>query len=270
MGVDGFQQYFDRILSEANYVKERLNYQWAARIPSSIIGGVNRITVTEYPRSGGSWLADMISEIAGFERPHKYSMTTPSSSDYVIHGHFWYRMGLSNIVCVWRDGRDVAVSNYYHCLLINDKNNRRRVEHFQRHLNIPDPDNIEKNFSKFLSYYLSTPRRPRFTWGEYVNQWHRSDLAKHVRYEEIYRNGVEVLCDLLPTLGLAEIPRERVERIVYRYESKRQAAQKKNNSSAHVRRAIIGEWQQVFTSEDEALFMAKFGNEMAKLGYKQQ
>jgi hypothetical protein len=36
--------------------------------------------------------------------------------------------GMKNIVNVWRDGRDVMVSWYHHCLFLNEITNPRFVE----------------------------------------------------------------------------------------------------------------------------------------------
>ena len=67
--------------------------------------------VTEYPKSGGSWLADMIADYLQIPRPVHYHL--PLSFTCVIHNHWGYSPRLRRVFYLYRDGRDVVVSDYF-------------------------------------------------------------------------------------------------------------------------------------------------------------
>lgn len=95
-------------------------------------GGCNfcfkHLTVNEYPKSGASWIGQMLSESTKTPFPRN---RLPIFGKSIMQGHYYNTFGLSNALIVWRDGRDVVVSQYYHWLFENDKGNKSSVEKFR-------------------------------------------------------------------------------------------------------------------------------------------
>ena len=76
--------------------------------------------MSEYSKSGGNWVGKMLSESPGFPFPWNCLSVLDLS---ILHGHLIRSWNMTNVVVVWRDGRGVLVSNYYHCLFRNDRGN---------------------------------------------------------------------------------------------------------------------------------------------------
>ena len=81
--------------------------------------------VTEYPKSGGTWVSQMLSEYFSVPFPRN---TLPKLRSSVMHGCYLYFPTMSNVFVVMRDGRDVMVSYYYHSLFIQGRFNESLVE----------------------------------------------------------------------------------------------------------------------------------------------
>jgi len=113
---------------------------------TKVIGGVwgNEFPfyyVTEYPKSGGTWLAKMLADYLEVAFPQ--NSIFPIGCASVIHNHWKYSPRLTNVVYLMRDGRDLVVSLYFGCLrsLENDQNTSvkkylsRRFPPFGSHTN---------------------------------------------------------------------------------------------------------------------------------------
>ena len=75
--------------------------------------------VTEFPKSGGSWVCQLLSAYLQLPYPRNVRPRIESS---VLHGHMLYHRRHRNVTVVLRDGRDVMVSAYYHYLQRTDRN----------------------------------------------------------------------------------------------------------------------------------------------------
>ena len=72
--------------------------------------------INEYPKSGGSWISNIFSELLGVPFPRNRLPVLKSS---ILHCHKMQSWNLKNVFIVWRDGRDVLVSLYFHLLYEN-------------------------------------------------------------------------------------------------------------------------------------------------------
>ena len=103
--------------------------------------------VTEYPKSGGSWVAEMLSAYLEVPFPRN---RVPRHLNNILHGHYLKTGVASRTLHVVRDGRDVVVSFYYHCFFVNDRYNERLVERMTRQFGFKDRDDIETNLPVFI------------------------------------------------------------------------------------------------------------------------
>ena len=140
--------------------------------------------VTEYPKSGGSWLSQMLSEYLDIPFPRNQRPAIISS---LMHGHMPYSPLMSNVFCLHRDGRDIMVSLYYHSLFQNDKNSPHLVSRVRKDLAFADFDDIKANLPNFIEYVYdrdTASKSPfRFSWPQFVASWH-SRGAAHLKYED--------------------------------------------------------------------------------------
>ena len=136
--------------------------------------------VNEFPKSGGSWTSQMLSEALGVPFPRN---RFPSLRPSIIQGHFLSPWGMKNVLVVWRDGRDVMVSWYHHCLFKNERHNSFLVDAVRGDLQLDDYSDVRGNLPAFIEYAFTRHRHPRFTWAGFANRWHGRRDVVYTRYE---------------------------------------------------------------------------------------
>jgi hypothetical protein len=124
--------------------------------------------VNEYPKSGGSWLGQMLAESIKVPFPRN---RLPMLSSSIMHGHYIWPGNMKNIVILWRDGRDILISQYYHSLFENEKGNKRLVELTKKELVFPDYTDISSNLCEFMKYVFEKKRHPKFSWADFYDVW---------------------------------------------------------------------------------------------------
>src|SRR5208283_4194402 len=77
------------------------------------------LTVAEHPRSGGTWVAEMLADY--FQMPFPKYNRLPLACPAIVHTHLWYSPRMPQAVFVVRDGRDLVVSSYFSILKQNQK-----------------------------------------------------------------------------------------------------------------------------------------------------
>jgi len=112
------------------------------------LGRFRRLIVTEYPKSGGTWFSEMISEYLGLPFPRN---RLPKLQSCILHGHYRYFPTMKDVFVVFRDGRDVMVSFYFHSFFENELFNRSLVERMRRALPFSDFEAVESNLPKFIT-----------------------------------------------------------------------------------------------------------------------
>jgi hypothetical protein len=97
-----------------NRWRRRLNNLIKQAMVRNVRGfGPPKIVLTEHPKSGGTWVSQMISEYLNIPNPRG---RMPPRCRCVLHGHYLYVAGANDTIVMWRDGRDMVVSHYYYHL----------------------------------------------------------------------------------------------------------------------------------------------------------
>ena len=236
----------------------------------TLSGWLPLFVVTEYPKSGGTWVSQMLS--AYLQLPFPRNRRPPLAS-CIMHGHIPPLKGMRNVLCIHRDGRDIAVSLYYHSLFQNEKNSQHLVDRVRKDLNFSDPEDIEFNLPRFLEYvYLrdSSSRSPfRFSWPRFVEAWNRED-AICLKYEELICDGAECLGAVLEQLLGVEVDSLRVEKVVEKYSFANQArrAPGVEINSSFLRKGVPGDWKTKFSNQAAMIFEEIAGSTLVELGYE--
>lgn len=227
------------------------------------------VILNEYPKSGATWLGQMLSKTLGLPFPrNKFPLLTSS----IMHGHYLALKGRKNVVIVWRDGRDVMVSWYHHCLFLNERSNALLVRQTREQFHSANYADVRSNLPRFLEYAFTVQRHPGFTWAHFVNQWYGRKGAVFVRYEDLRRDPANELVRIISGLGMTgktpthEQLRTIVEYYSFERQSGRQAGQE--SKSSFMRKGIVGDWVNYFDSEARTIFDSYAGNELIKLGYE--
>ena len=223
--------------------------------------------VNEFPKSGGTWLGQMLARALGIPFPrNRYPVLRPS----IMHGHYLHPAGMRNVVVAWRDGRDVMVSWYHQCLFSHERKNDLQVERARRDLPFADYDDVRGNLPAFIEWSFTRPRAPRFSWSEFVRRWHPRRDVVHVRYERLREDTPGELARVVAALTGERLDPARAAAIADEFSFERQTGRRagEEDKRSFLRKGVVGDWRNYFTPEAREVFDAFAGTELVLLGYE--
>jgi hypothetical protein len=252
-------------------IKKRNNklwYQLNGLLRRSIVtnqfGLFNKhVTINEYPKSGGTWLTNMVSEILDYNYPRD---RLPNLSKCMMHGHYVNVNSINNQIIMYRDGRDVMVSQYYHFLVPWDNGkNKYDVSFYRKKFQFDDYMDIETNMSKFIEM-TSDKDIYKFSWGEFVDRWKPNEYIAYTKYELLKMNPFLELVNICNALKI-KVEEEKIHKIIKKYDFKSLKKEKKS-SGGFLRKGIVGDWKNIFSKEARNTFSSLYGKQLISLGYE--
>lgn len=225
-------------------------------------------TVNEYPKSGGTWVGQMLGRALEVPFPRNRLPVLRSS---IMHGHYLNPWGMKNVVVVWRDGRDLMLSWYHHCLFPNERGNKSLVERVRRDVPFEDYENVVKNLPAFIEYAFTRQQHPRFSWSEFVRSWYSRKGVTHVYYEDLRRDTPGGLQRVVKELTGKPLSAERSSVIAEEFSLARQSGRQpgEENKNSFIRKGVVGDWRNHFGPEAREVFDRYAGRELVLLGYEQ-
>ena len=225
--------------------------------------------VPEFPKSGGTWFSQMLADC--LEVPFFRNTSPQQLVSSVMSGHHLYDPRYQNVTVMFRDGRDVMVSAYYHYLFKNDINQAFGVKRHRRHLNFSDYDDIQNNLPQFIDYMFTDYKRNRrhFSWSDFVDSW-VDKVDYYVTYRQVLNEPVPTLTTAVERLTGRTPDESFVSSVVEKYSFKRQAgrAQGQANKHSFVRKGITGDWKNHFSDEACQVFAKHAGSQLIRLGFE--
>ena len=224
--------------------------------------------VNEFPKSGGSWVSQMLAEYLGVPFPRN---AFPELRSSIIHGHYLYFPTMRNVFVVMRDGRDVMVSYYYHSFfLMESQLNQKIVEETRKGLPFTDYNDIYANLPRFIEYQFTHRSHPKFTWCEFVNSWIKKKNIPIIYYERLLEDTVKELGEAVYSVTQIRPDEERLRPIVEKYSFKNQAGRNPGEENKHsfLRKGLAGDWKNHFSPEARRVFHKFAGQELITLGYE--
>ena len=223
--------------------------------------------LNEYPRSGGTWIAQMLA--AALEVPfpkHRIPGLQPS----VVQLHYVRLRRSPRMIVVWRDGRDVMVSWYHNCMVSAESYNPRHVARMRRDLGNPAPDEVREHLAQFIEYTFTRAVYPRFTWAEFVQKWAGDPDILHVTYERFHADPAAELRRAVQALTGEDVSLARAQEIAEAHAFRRQSGRDpgQENKASLQRKGIVGDWRNVFDRSACEVFDALAGKELVRLGYE--
>jgi len=227
--------------------------------------------VAEYPKSGGTWYGQMLSDY--FEVPFPRNTARPKIEKCVLHGHELYKGYRSPCSVLLRDGRDLMVSFYYHHLFKNEWNHHASVNKHRADLNFKDFDNIRENLPGFIEYMNTVwaNKFNHFTWHDFIYSWiGEVSNARIVRYEDLLQNPVTTMQRVIESLNGESVNVQKLEQIVEKYSFEKISGRNKGveKKASFVRKGIAGDWVNHFSQDSKEVFHHYSGKALIHSGYE--
>ncbi len=264
-------------------LKSKINQATRLLLVNSLTPINDSILIVEYPKSGGTWLGQLISNY--FEIPFPRNKM-PSLKRSVFHSHYLPKYNIlknGKIVYLVRDGRDVLVSLYYHQLVWSNKNklNPKDVLYHRKQLNFEDYDDVRKNMSDFIHYtYEEKPSKlQQFTymgnWYTYNKAWlkefnENQNSIYLIKYEDLLKDTKGAIEKMLKEFFNEDVDHEKLQAIVDKFSFENQTNRKKGeeNKNSFLRKGISGDWKNYFSKNEIELFKEYTNNLLVELGYE--
>lgn len=233
---------------------------------------------TEYPKSGGTWLAKMISDYLQVPFP-RFSLLPPTFSS-VVHNHWGYQPGLRRVFYIYRDGRDVMTSLYFHRLRIarhTDRPGKKKVARIYEKLlgKNYDPRDVVRHMPRFIEFeFLHPGRGTRLNWRDHVEGWHRPEEASsgiaYLSYEALLDDCAGNLGRAIEEITGRPIDPWQIATTVEKMSMKRETGRDPGQSdiTQHIRKGVAGDWRNCFSREAAELFNELAGDTLVRLGYE--
>lgn len=225
------------------------------------------ITVYEYPKSGGSWLVNILGHLLGLPRRDIYVQN--GFNAFAIAQHPWYLaeedlsipplavvksheppQSARNLpgrrVHLIRDGRDVVVSKYF----------------FEKDFCVNN--GLYASFDVDFADYVA---RTAADWAAYLSQWQAEPDVITLRYEDLLATPEQTIRQLLGQLALPAVLT--IEEALARSSIPRMREElgKVFESNTFVRKGIAGDWRNHFSATDRQIFQRYGGLMLQQAGY---
>ena len=230
--------------------------------------------VSEYPRSGGTWLGEMLA--AYLKLPLPQQAVAPTFRSSVIHNHWGFSKRLKRVFYLHRDGRDVCTSMYFFCLRALAHDNAAMRKYYRAKL----PQAVEQNWrpeesrqhmSKFIRIWATRPMGCRITWSDHVQQWafDRPNVVR-VSYEELRNDCVAALQRIIPQHVPGELNSARIEEVVEKFSFAQMTGRNpgEQDSTSFLRKGVVGDWKNHFDRSAAEVFDRYAGDLLIRLGYE--
>ena len=229
-----------------------------------------RITVVEYPKSGGTWLVGILGDY--FDIPKRDIYMADGYNAFDVSKHPWYRNAVSlnmtetcvikshelpgsslhnyptEYIHLVRDGRDVVVSKYF----------------FEKDFCVQNGI-----FASFDTPWAEYVQKTAEEWSNFVLSWMKVDEGQHwFRYEDLLAQPFETARKMITALQ-CEIDDQKLI-LAIENNTKEKIHQSMESAFSHntfVRKARAGDWANHFSPKDIHVFNLVAEKAMKVLGY---
>lgn len=254
----------------AHQITRQIGIRWGESFPFYY--------VSEYPKSGGTWLARMLGDYFELPFPPDNALL-PLGFSCIIKNHWKYDPRLRRVFYLYRDGRDVMVSFYFHFIWAarhTQRPEKMRVKRVYEKLfgKDYDPGEIARHLPRFIEHEFAHPGRgTRLNWRDHIEGWYRrerSGVAYYLSYEELRRDCSDTLSRAIESLTGEAVDPWRLETTIEKMSMKRQTGRDPGEADAtqFIRKGVVGDWRNYFSREAAEIFNALAGDTLVRLGYE--
>ena len=218
--------------------------------------------ISEFPKSGGTWFCQLLSNITGRPFPRNQFVNTNNS---ILHSHHLVDPYQSSPIYILRDGRDVVVSAYFHFLIENEHCPDFERKKWQNLMPFDDYSNCRKNIKDFMDLFFSnfTVGKKQISWATHVNKSLSHPNLLIVRYEDLLVDPVNQMIKSCEHLNMS-YKKANIYSAIEKYSFDNQ----KNQKSSFLRKGQAGDWKNYFDHHACIKFDTLAGNLLIQLGYE--
>lgn len=226
----------------------------------------NNIRVVEFPKSGGTWLCQMLADL--MELPFPRNAALPFKR-VIQHAHHLGPTKYKTIVLI-RDGRDVITSAYFHFLMSGERKHGYLVKKWRSLLGDQDFSDVKKTMPLFIEAFHKTfsVGKKNVNWASHVNSYEtNSQNVLFVKYENLLDKPI---LELERIMKWYEIETEKdIASIVNKYSFKNQTGRNRGEEqiSSFLRKGVAGDWANNFNEEAIQLCETYYGRALRRFGY---
>ena len=257
-------------VDERSQIEIRVDAARRLFLINTLSGRLPIYVVTEYPRSGGTWIGQMISGYLNLPFPRNRRAVAESC---VLHGHYLPTPMMRNVTCLIRDGRDAAVSFYYKALFYTNVGSQLIVKRFRRQNRFRDYEDIYSNLPSFIEFLFERERRRpfHFNWKEFADAWWDRPGRSLVLYEDVIADPVCEMRRVLQELTGGPVDAERLQRVVEEFSFEKQTGGRprgQEHTVSFLRKGIVGDWVHKFSPQACEVFDYYAGDTLIKVGFE--
>ncbi len=232
--------------------------------------------ISEYPKSGGTWLSRMVAD--ALQLPFPQHAALPLGFSCVVQNHWTHHPRMSRAIYLYRDGRDIMVSYFFHRLRIIQKRSAPRwgkiaAEYDRIFGKGYDPEDTKRLLPRFIENEFARPRGCRTNWRDHVDSWmnvrRRAEIA-YVSYEELLSDCGCALSRVTAHVSGKPVEGWRIDMAVEKFSMRRQTGRTggTEDRSSFIRKGVAGDWRNHFTRESAQVFDDLAGDVLLALGYE--
>lgn len=233
--------------------------------------------VSEYPKSGGTWLSQMLGDYLQVPVPRRSIF--PIGFEAVILNHWPYDPRLRGVSYIYRDGRDVLTSFFFHRLRIARTSSDPRSRRVRKHLLRLFGEQFEEReagslLAQFIDHEFCRPAfGSRLNWRDHIARWYAPTERPHIaylRYEDLLLETTATLSKVIELVTGQPAEPDRVQSTASKFSMEAQTGRRPGEESTehHVRKGIAGDWKNHFTRECAEIFHRHAGETLIALGYE--
>ena len=259
MNLKGKAKWF--LQGSAHYLTMYIGYRYAKALPMYFVVG--------FPRSGTSWLSELIADYYNLPRPRHYYLPIAFAS--VIHTHFKPNSKFQNTFYIYRDGRDSYTSSYFKSLkLIKEQPDYVKAAHyrqlFEQRTDNPTLRDHQLNFVAFLRDQFNEEH----IWSRHITQWQQASRSNSsiafLSFEKLLSEPAAELMRAITTIS-GSADQIVLEQVIHRNSFAQQIRRPKSQHRTVLRKGKKNSWRDVFTEDSARLFNEYCGEKMMELGY---
>lgn len=238
------------------------------------MSGFSSIHLVSFPKSGNTWVRFLLGNYLADDRVdfNNYHLYVPDihqdpelknsllTTPRFIKSHYPYRPEYKRTIYLARDGRDVAVSYYYH----------------QKRLGNLDE---QEEFSTFLEKFLVVGAGRFGSWGDHVMSWIEQPGVLIVKFEDLLQETRRELERMLEFSGESADPVRMNRAITASAFSEMQRLETQQTGTCRslqgavdesirfVRQGKSGQWRDHFQGDETGMIPQPFATALERLGY---